>query len=331
MNGSVALRDVRRWPGRARDGLRVAGHLCGRMARAAMRDRVHGLAAEASFWTMLSLPPLLLALLTLIGELGAVFGTDMATPVANAVVDWADGVFTHRTMHDVVRPLVTTTLREGGAGVLTLSLVLALWSGSAAVNAYISAITLAYDMDGLRSFWRTRLLSLAVYLSSLVIGAVLLPLLVLGPVTAGDLLAGVAGGHLTWLVTAGYWPLVTVLALVGLTSLYHVAVPVRTRWRRDLPGAVVAMLLWLGGSAGLRFYLASGGGGHAGAAAAPIAVLIFFFITALAVLIGAELNASIDDFRPDASTATGRRQARERRREQDRSGAGGPRPAQAET
>ncbi|MEV4703117.1 YihY/virulence factor BrkB family protein [Actinoplanes sp. NPDC049316] len=327
MNETLAP-GLRRWHSRALGGLREAGHLALRMARAAMRDRVHGLAAEASFWTMLSLPPLLLALLTLIGEFGSVFGTDMATPVANAVVDWADGVFTDRTMQEVVRPLVTTTLREGGAGVLTFSLLLALWSGSAAVNAYVSAITLAYDMAGLRSFWRTRVLSLVVYLSSLVIGAVLLPLLVLGPATAGDLLADVAGGHLTWLVTAGYWPLVIVLALTGLTSLYHVAVPVRTRWRRDLPGAVVAMLLWLGGSAALRFYLASGGRDDAGAAAAPIAVLIFFFVTALAVLVGAELNASIDDFQPDASTDTGRREARKRR---GNHGAGGSRPAQTQT
>lgn len=262
---------------------------------------------------MLSMPPLLLALLAFVGQLGAIVGVDFSDRVAAAVLDWADGVFTTRTMTDVVRPLVVSTVREGNSGVLSLSILLSLWSGSSAVSNYLSAITLAYDLEGLRSFWRTRLLSLAVYLAGLIIGAVLLPALVLGPTILAGLLSRVPGPDLSWMVTAGYWPVVSLLSLVALTSLYHVAVPVRTRWHRDLPGAVLALLVWVGGSIGLRTYLGSGLHRDAGPVTAPIAVLIFFYLTAFAVLIGAELNATVDDAWPEDSTRQGRLDARDRR------------------
>ncbi|MCM4083889.1 YihY/virulence factor BrkB family protein [Paractinoplanes hotanensis] len=293
--------------------VRAGGRLAARTARKALHDRLHGLAAEASFWTMLSLPPLLLALLTLVGPIGAVLGEDLAEQVATAVLGWAGNIFTESTVRDVVQPLVTTTLREGDSGILSLSLLVALWSGSAALSNYLTAITVAYDMDGLRSFWRTRLLSLVLYVAALLIGAVLLPLLIVGPGILARLLSELPGPDLTWLITVAYWPTAVLLSLIALTSLYHLAVPVKTRWTRDLPGAVLALAIWIGGSAALRAYLSSGLRSDAGPIGAPIAFLLFFFLTALAVLVGAELNAAIDESRPDASTRAGRQQARRKR------------------
>jgi membrane protein len=292
-----------------RRGVRAGGRLLERMARESVRDRIHGRAAEVSFWTMLSLPALLLAVLALTGQVGAVLGVDAADRVATAILGWADGVFTEQTMRQVVSPLVLSTLHQGHSGLLSFGILLALWSGSAALSNYVAAITTAYDMDGLRSFWRTRILSLVLYLGALLIGSVLLPLMVLGPGLIADLLGRLPGPDLDGLVSAGYWPVVCVLSLIALTTLYHVAVPVRTRWRRDIPGAVLAVAIWIGGSVALRVYLASGLR-DTGPAGAPIAVLLFFFITALAVLIGAELNASVDDLWPDAATQRDRRKAR---------------------
>jgi membrane protein len=309
LEGREPARRWERWELRARTG----GRLAARTAREALHDRLHGLAAEASFWTMLSLPPLLLALLTLVGQVGHVIGEDFAAQVSTAILGWAGTIFTETTVREVIQPLVTTTLREGDSGILSLSLLIALWSGSAALSNYLTAITVAYDMDGLRSFWRTRLLSLVLYVAALVTGAVLLPLLIMGPDILARLLSELPGPDLTWLVTVAYWPTAALLSLIALTSLYHLAVPVKTRWARDLPGAVLALLIWIGGSAALRAYLSSGLRGDAGPVGAPIAFLLFFFVTALAVLIGAELNATIDESHPDDSTRSGRQTARRRR------------------
>ena len=80
----------------------------------------------------------------------------------------------------------------------------------------------------------------------------------------------------------------------------------RGRWRRDLPGAVAAMAIWLGSSLLLRAYLdyAIDRSPTYGALSAPVAILLFLYFTALAVLLGAELNAQIAGCRHDAPSAS---------------------------
>ncbi|WP_254052184.1 YhjD/YihY/BrkB family envelope integrity protein [Aeromicrobium sp. A1-2] len=85
-----------------------------------------------------------------------------------------------------------------------------------------------------------------------------------------------------------YWPLLAALAIAGLATLYHVGVPWRTPWRRDLPGAVLAMILWLMAAAGLRAYLALTLGGDAvfSQLGVPIAVVLWLYVSSIAVLLG---------------------------------------------
>ena len=93
-----------------------------------------------------------------------------------------------------------------------------------------------------------------------------------------------------------YWPVVTVLAIAGLATLYHVATPVRTPWRRDLPGAVLALVIWFLASLALRRVIAVSVGGPSiyPSLATPILVLIWLYFLAIAVLVGAALNAAVD-------------------------------------
>jgi membrane protein len=96
-----------------------------------------------------------------------------------------------------------------------------------------------------------------------------------------------------------------------------VAVPVRTAWKEDLPGALVALLVLLLGSAILRFYLVHAVEGPSvyGSLAAPVAVLLWIGVTALAVLVGAAMNAAIDRMWPSRETALARAE-NERAREE---------------
>ena len=90
-----------------------------------------------------------------------------------------------------------------------------------------------------------------------------------------------------------------------LTLLYHVSVPVRTRWWRELPGAVLALIIWIACAAVLRAVLAAWFSPVSiyGSLAAPIAMLLWLYITALAVLIGAILNAEVDRLWPAGGTS----------------------------
>jgi membrane protein len=106
-----------------------------------------------------------------------------------------------------------------------------------------------------------------------------------------------------------YWPVVVVGCICFLATLYHVSVPVRTKWRFNLPGATFSLLTWVIGSYVLRWTLTSTAGESKsifGPLAAPIAVLLWLYIVALAVLIGAGVNAAFDTVFPQNATERAR-------------------------
>ncbi len=100
--------------------------------------------------------------------------------------------------------------------------------------------------------------------------------------------------------------MVVILSIAFLTTLYHLSVPVRTSWRYDIPGAVLAFMIWVLGSYLLRITLETAKTSIYGPLAAPIAVLLWLYLTSLAVLIGAALNAAFDRVFPESSTAGAR-------------------------
>jgi membrane protein len=102
------------------------------------------------------------------------------------------------------------------------------------------------------------------------------------------------------MIDLGYYPVLIVLLMIGLTTFYKLAPPRRLPWHRGLPGATLAVLVFLGGSAALRTYISFLlDKNHAYVTlAAPIAALLFFFVLALGVLLGAEFNAAIQERAP---------------------------------
>ncbi|MGH9057879.1 MAG: YihY/virulence factor BrkB family protein [Acidimicrobiales bacterium] len=291
--------------------LAVCFAICRTTVEEIFQDRLLRLAAEAAFWSLLSLPPLLLALLGLVGYVGLWFGAAALTTIHHDVLKAANTVLTPTTVRQNIAPLVNQLLGRGHPDLASAGFVISFWSGSAAMNAYVDAITVAYDMDRLRSAWRRRLLALGLYVIALVAGAILLPALALGPDVISALAPKAVTPEVSTAVHALYWPVVGAGSLVLLATLFWVAIPVRSPWWRGLPGAVFAMAVWLAGSFGIRAYLTSGLRHQSsyGPLAAPIAALLFFYVTALAVLVGAEFNSVLDVTWPHRSTAEGRRQA----------------------
>jgi membrane protein len=155
-----------------------------------------------------------------------------------------------------------------------------------------------YGMGGKRGIVRTRALSFSLYCGALVIGVIVLPLVLAGP-DAVDALLPQKVDFLNQL----YWPVVTILSAGFLNTLFHLSVPVRTPWLSDLPGSFLTLSIWILGSFVLRWILQSTVGGTSiyGPLAAPIAVLMWLYMTAIAVLIGAALNAVVDRLWPHKS------------------------------
>lgn len=260
----------------------------------AWRHRVLGLAAEIAFWTLLCMPPLLLCLLGMVGYLTGPLGADLVPAVEAEVLSVAARIVTPDTVSSLIQPVVHDVLTQGRADVASIGFLLALFSGSTAMNSYVNAIAIAYDQRDQRSAVHSRLLALGLYLAALAVGVLFLPLLVAGPELLLQLAPADGRAAAQTTLTAAYWPAMAIVSVLFLTTLYHLGVPRRTRWRDHLPGAVVAMGIWLAGSLALRVYLA-----YAfrtvdayGPAATPIAALLFFYLCALAVLLGAETNAA---------------------------------------
>lgn len=285
-----------RMPRPARTGVRLGV----RTVRDSMRDRVPGLAAEVTMFTLISLPALLLVVLGSLGYVAARLGPD-ATGELDRLVFAVPRTFMSDSTYESYESLAREVLGSGRADVIGVGLLLALWTGSRATSRVLETLVIAYDIEAPRPGWKRRLLALVLTIGGLLGAVALLPLLVLGPRLLEQVAPeGVASVTLTALGWS-YWPALGALVLAGLTTLYHLGVPWRTPWLRDLPGAVLAMLLWLVAAAGLRAYLAvSAFGGDDPADAiyrqlgTPIAVVLWLYVSSVAVLLGAELNAEIE-------------------------------------
>lgn len=265
--------------------------------------RILGLAAEAAFFTLLSLPPLFLGLIGLLGYVDGWTNTSTVASIEQNILNAVGTVLSDRGVNEIAKPLLDDVTQRGRPDLISLGFAFALWSGSRAVNVFIDTITVMYGLDGHRGIVKTRLLAFLLYIVALVIGAVVLPLMVVGPDAVVNL---VPWG--TELVSVLYWPTVTLLSIAFLTTLYHVSVPVRSPWIEDVPGALVALAMWVLGSFLLRIYLTNTVEGPTiyGSLAAPVAVLLWIGISAFAVLVGAAVNAAIDRVWPSVATAAAR-------------------------
>ena len=280
---------------------------------ACLRHRVTGLAAEAAFFAVLSVPPLIFALAGSIGFVSERFTATQLEDIRNAVLEISRQALTERAVNTIIRPTIDSVLDGGRYDVISIGFVLALWSGSRALNVFVDTITIMHGLGGHRGIVATRALSFVLYALAMVTGAVSIPLVVAGPSLVDRLLPD----RLDFLNTL-YWPIVLALCICFLATLFHVSVPVRTKWRFNLPGATFSLFCWVAGSYVLRWVLtvtAAESRSIYGPLAAPIAVLLWLYLLALAVLIGAAVNAACDTVFPQKSTTRARLELVQRLRE----------------
>jgi membrane protein len=289
-----ARRRLRRLLGRV-PGLLALARLVVTTIRICMRYRVTGLASEAGFFALLSLPPLVLGLFGGLGYLGNALGPDAVETVRSSINDYAARFLTPDVIAGTLGPTVEDVLNDGRFDLISLGFLISLWSGSRALNVFVDTISIMYGQSGVRGIVQTRVLSFSLYVLALVVGIVTIPLVLLGPTLINEILPE----GWDWLGLL-YWPLVTLLTVGGLTSLYHVSTPRRSPWLRDAPGAALTLVIWLLASYVVRGQIAASLGGTSiyGPLSAPIVLLIWLYALAIAVLIGAAFNAAVRELWP---------------------------------
>jgi membrane protein len=271
----------------------------------AYRDDVFGLAAELSYRFFLALFPFFIFL----AALGSLI-TD-ALPVRNPAERIVDSLGTAlpADVADVLRSLLQHVMHTQPTGLLPLSVVATFWATASGFNCIFKALNRAYEVQETRPLWRRYLKGLGLTLLS---GTLLLTAFVLavsGQVFGRQLLdAAGAGGAWDSVLVAGRW-LVTVLALVGGTTLLYRAAPnTRVSLPRTLPGTLLFAAGWTGGTFLFAFYLSDVATYDAtyGTLGGAAILLIWFYFTSMVLLLGGELNAAIDTH-PDREPDTAQR------------------------
>ncbi len=184
---------------------------------------------------------------------------------------------------------------SSGLGIgLLISIALALWSASAGIAGLVEAVNLAYDEEEMRGFIKKRALALLLTLGFLVFLAVAIALVAVLPAVLDQLGLGVVAEVA---VQVARWGGLVVLMIVALGVLYRLGPDrddAQVRWVST--GAVTATLVWVAASVAFSLYVDNFGsyGETYGSLAGVAVLLLWLWITALVVLVGAELNAETE-------------------------------------
>src|SRR6478735_1957469 len=127
------------WAQQARE---VTWRLIVTTVSACLRYRVTGLAAEAAFFAVLSVPPLIFALAGAVGFVSERFTATQVEDVSNAVLEVSRQALTDRAVDRIIAPTLQEVLDGGRYDVISIGFVLALWSGSRALNVFVDTITI---------------------------------------------------------------------------------------------------------------------------------------------------------------------------------------------
>ena len=254
------------------------------------KDNLTDWAAALTYYSVLSIFPMILLLTALLGLLGP--------SATQTLIDNIGQTVPGQTRDVIVNAIHELQGSKGLAGPLAIvGLAGALWSASGYIGAFMRASNAIYEVPEGRPVWKVWPLRLA-----LTIGVVvLLAACAIGVVATGTLadrlgrMLGVgATGVLVWEIAK--WPVIVILISLTFALLYWAAPNVRLPGFRWLsPGGLLAVLLWAAASAGFAFYVANFSSYNKtyGSLAGVIVFLVWLWISNIAVLLGAEFDAEL--------------------------------------
>jgi membrane protein len=281
----------------------------GRTLVKAWDDNIFSMSAQAAFWQALSLPPLLLALLGSLGYVSGWFGPETVQIVENKIIEFSRQVFTHEVVDQIIAPTASSILNNGRADVVSIGFLISLWAGSSAISSVVDSITVAHGQYEIRHPVWQRIFSLLIYLFALVVAVFTLPIMALGPELLPQVLPESWRPTAISIIAGFYYPGTGLLLVLVLTTLYKVALPHSPPWWRLLPGALLAMIVFIVSTTGLRIYISfiTSTGYTYGALATPIAFLLVAFLLGLSIVLGAQLNNAVEEVWPAGPSRRQRR------------------------
>ena len=271
-----------------------------RTASKSWDDSIFSESAQAAFWCALSLPPLLLGMLGSLAYVAPLFGPDTLPAIQSQLINAANGFFSPNVVNEIIEPTIRDIVKGARGEVVSVGFVISLWAGSSAVSAFVDSIVEAHDQTQLRHPVRQRFYALGLYVVRLVSTIAAAPFVALGPRKIAEYIPQSWDNVLHY----GYYPALFLAVTFGVTVLYRVSLPNPLPTHRLLLGSILATVVFLVATLGLRVYLGwiTSTGYTYGALATPIAFLLFAFFLGFAVMLGAELNAAVQEEWPASDT-----------------------------
>jgi membrane protein len=257
-------------------------------------DNLTDWAAALTYYGLLALFPALIVLVALLG----VFGQFPRTTNAMFQILTDAGV-DDNTVKSVRGPVEGVIKSKGGAGALLgFGLLVALWSASGYIGAFIRASNAVYEINEGRPFWKLRPLQILITL----LGTILLALVLVAIVVSGPLAKAIGSsvGLGDAAVTAwniAKWPIIIVIVMAMVAGLYYLAPNIRhPKFRWISPGGVLFVVLWIVATAGFFFYVSNFGSYNKtyGTLGGLIVLLVWMWITNVALLFGVEFDAELE-------------------------------------
>jgi membrane protein len=280
---SIRLREAWNWGGLSLRELGV------RTYKAMDQHGTLNQAAVVAFYAMLSLVPMLGLVLAL--ALGA------RTGVAEQIDKQCQRLMPDEAYH-VVKVQIGKIQSGNSVGLLSLSILLLLWSASSMFVAVMDTTNAAYGVRDERPWWKRRLIAIVLTIAEtiLLIGASLS--IALWPEVANWLLLS---GPAMMLYTTVQWLVVVIALLTGFALAYYFGSRVEQEWEWITPGSVLGVLVLIAASVGFRLYVVHFGSSYSetyGTLAGVVLMMLWLYLAALALLMGAEVNCVIEHAAP---------------------------------
>jgi membrane protein len=274
-----------------------------------------GLAAEMTYYALLSIFPLTAALGASLGFLERLIGSEDVEQVENMIIATLSTIFSAELTDDLVAPMIQGLLQQERAGFAVGGLLISLFLASRVFRSAIDTLDAAYRVEerrGTIALWSVGFL--------FSVGAILTAIALLSMVVVGPLLGGgraIAEALRLGLVFELGWtilrmPTVFLIAAAFLTVLYRTGPNVRNTWRQAYPGAVFGVVALLLVAIGFRLYLGVVGTSAPGfegaeeavniaaqSIGALLAALLWLWLSAMAILAGGVFNAELSRLRQE--------------------------------
>jgi membrane protein len=273
-----------------------------RAVKSFFEDRMATYAEQLSYRGLFGLFPFIILVFALLAvlQLDAVFDrlieAAMGAPPQQIPEPLEPVAEEGRAQAEFLRPLIEQAREQAGGGLLSFGIVLSLWSVSAVVFALTEALNTAYGVEETRS--RRKRFAFALVFGPFLALAFIVAcgLMLIGPRVAGGL-AGLAGLDEAWVALWAWlrFPVALVLLAAVLSVVYRFVPDTNRSFWSGTPGALFAVIAWAIASLGFSFYLANFAyrGLTYGSLGTAVGLLVYLYLSALVVLLGAEINAAV--------------------------------------